>query len=192
MLFSNQTVVLLFQNGEDRIETKAVVNVSETLGNSSRKMSANTDEPLSNPGVTNVNLNNSEAHNNSNVTAENTTATLLNNTSVSLSISGVLTNLRSLKERTSQRLSSRGIVEVVNLINNLSPEKLLRNTTQRNKDIFAKVRKGAIDVHFSFFLSHTRSNTNRRWPCAVFRGFVLCSMISFMVVCMESVIGFAS
>lgn len=56
-----------------------------------------------------------------------------------VNISEVLANLSSVQEMTTEALSTRDILEIVNVLENISPEKLLENTTQHNRDQFAKV-----------------------------------------------------
>jgi len=58
---------------------------------------------------------------------------------MNLNISETIANLNKIKDSTTQRLTSRDILKVVHVLENVSSEELLGNTSQHNRDHFAKV-----------------------------------------------------
>ena len=55
---------------------------------------------------------------------------------------------------TRTQMSSEDILDVVRLLENVKPNKLLRNATQQNRDLFAKVRTFKKGQWYSPFTRH--------------------------------------
>lgn len=126
-----------FQIKESRNKTSVNSNFSEaptTLNTVTKKIT----ELLSN-GKTNVDVNISESLTNLSRVKEKTNEPLSNKGNMNMSLSEALANLNRVKEKTTQPLLSCDILQIINVLENISPGKVLENATQHHRDQFAKV-----------------------------------------------------
>ena len=126
-----------FQIKESRNNKSVNSNFSEAPTNLS-KVTNKITELLSN-GKTSVDVNISEALTNLSRVKEKTNEPLSNKRNMNLGLSEALANLNRVKEKTTQPLLSCDILQIINVLENISPERVLENATQHHRDQFAKV-----------------------------------------------------